>query len=334
MLAINVADASQVAEARRAAIGQADTLGFVEEAKGRVAIVATELATNLLKHGGGGALLVGSFDDETGSGVECVALDRGTGMQDVAASMRDGQSTAGSPGNGLGAVSRGADLMEVYSRPGAGTAILARLGRSGSRERGPLAVPSYGAVAIPLTGEGVNGDAWCHAGWEGGWTAMVADGLGHGPYAAEAARAAVQQFTGAERRAPADVLAAMHGALRHTRGAAVSIARVDLAAGQIEFAGVGNVGGAIFRRDGEVRRMVCNNGTVGHIVKHIRPFTYPTASGLLLILASDGLSSSWRLDAYPGLLDHHPTLVAGVLYRDFSRGRDDVTVLVCRMGTA
>ncbi len=331
MRAVEVEAASQVAEARRASVGQAQALGFSDEAAGRVAIVATELATNLVKHGGGGVLLVGSFADETGAGVECVALDRGAGMQDVAACMRDGHSTAGSPGNGLGAVSRVADLMEVYSRPGAGTAILARLGPANARERQARTVPAYGAVAVAVAGEEVSGDAWCRATRDDGWTAMVVDGLGHGPQAAEAAKAAVRLFSGAERQQPTDLLAAMHAALRPTRGAAVSIARYEPAAEQVVFAGIGNVAGAIFRRGGEVRRMVCNNGTVGHIAKYMRAFTYSTAGAAALVLASDGLTSGWRLDGYPGLLDCHPTLVAGVLYRDFNRGRDDVTVLVCRM---
>ena len=334
MRSIDVGVVSQVAEARRAALVQARALGFLEEAAGRVAIVATELATNLVKHGGGGALLIGSFDDESGSGVECMALDRGVGMQDVAASMRDGHSTAGSPGNGLGAVSRVADLMEVYSRPGAGTAILARLGPGRSRERRGAVVPVYGVVALAVAGEDVSGDAWCRAAWDGGWTAMVVDGLGHGPHAAEAAQAAVRRFAGAEREHPSALLAAMHGALRPTRGAAVSIVQVDLVAEQAVFAGIGNVAGAIFRHNGEVRRMVCNNGTVGHIARYMRAFTYPLTGASVVVLASDGLTSGWRLDGYPGLLDCHPTLVAGVLYRDFNRGRDDVTVLVCRVRAA
>ena len=80
--------------------------------------------------------------------------------------------------------------------------------------------------------------------------------------------------------------------------------------------------------------MVSNNGTVGHVARIIRDFTYPVAAGALLVLSSDGIGTSWRLDAYPGLSQHHPTLIAGVLLRDFSRGRDDATVLVARIGAA
>ena len=44
-------------------------------------------------------------------------------------------------------------------------------------------------------------------------------------------------------------------------------------------------------------------------------------------MASDGLKTQWRLDRYTGLLDRHPSLIAGILYRDYSRGSDDATVV-------
>lgn len=333
MQAIEVAESSQVAEARRAAISQAHGQGFGEQDTGRVAIVATELATNLLKYGGGGALVIGSFDDETGSGMEFLALDRGAGMQDVDAAMRDGYSASGSLGMGLGAVRRASAVLDVYSQPGSGTAILARV-MPGARRAGVLPLPVFGAVALPIGGEDVSGDAWCHGHWPGGWTAMMADGLGHGPSAAEAAHAAVRCFSGSEHTAPADMLAQMHAALRPTRGAAVALAQIDPRAGEVRFAGVGNIAGALCGPDATVRRMVSHNGTAGHIAKHMREFVYPFAEATLLVLASDGLLTNWRLDGYPGLLSHHPSLIAGVLYRDFNRGRDDVSVLVCRLDAA
>jgi anti-sigma regulatory factor (Ser/Thr protein kinase) len=330
MRAIEVKDASQVAEARRAAVGLAQAHGFGEADAGRVAIVATELATNMLKHGGGGALLVGSYDDRTGSGIECLALDKGAGMADVAASMRDGHSTAGSPGTGLGAVSRGSHVCDIYAHPGLGTAILARLEPEHPDPRRPPARPDHGAISIAMPGEDACGDGWCWRRQPEATTLMVADGLGHGPFAAEAAHAASRSFTASAEVAPSAMLTTMHGALRPTRGAAIGIARIDEGAGQIVFAGVGNIAATVVGRGGKVQRMVSNNGTIGHIARHMRDFSYALDVEALVILASDGLGTNWQLDAYPGLFEHHPTLIAGVLYRDFNRGRDDVTVLVAR----
>ena len=329
MRAIAVRDETQVAEARRAAANLAKRMGFGEEDAGRVAIVATELATNVIKHGSGGELLVGAYDDRSGTGIECLALDKGPGMADVQASLRDGHSTAGSAGTGLGAVVRGSHVLDIYSRPGSGTAILARLRQGRPSRSGPSPEPVSGAVNVPKAGEDASGDKWCVRAHATGFKLMVADGLGHGPAAAEAAHAAARVFLAERASAPAEILNRMHLALRPTRGAAVAVADVDTAAGNVAFAGVGNIAGVLVA-DGAARRMVSHNGTVGHVARRVQEFAYPFKGPPLVVLCSDGLGTGWSLDAYPGLAHRHPALVAGVLYRDFNRGRDDVTVLVAR----
>jgi anti-sigma regulatory factor (Ser/Thr protein kinase) len=327
MQALPVHDNSQVAEARRGATALAKRIGFTEEETGRVAIVATELATNLVKHGGGGELLVGLFEDGSGEGVECLALDKGPGMADVDACRRDGYSTTGTAGTGLGAVSRQSHFVDIFSRPGLGTATLARLQR-GRRGAAPAAAgPVFGAVSLPKTGEEACGDGWSARPHPDGMTLMVVDGLGHGPLAAEAAHVAGATFAQHHERAPTEILDRIHAALRATRGAAISIARLDLVRSCVRFAGIGNVAGTLIAGPA-VRKMVSHNGTAGHTVKRIQEFTYDFAGSPLVLLCSDGLGTNWALDRYPGLGTRHPTLVAGMLYRDFTRGRDDVTVLV------
>ena len=118
-------DPTQVGEARRAATTLAN-FEFSAEVAGKVAIVATELGNNLLRHAGGGELLLqtlGSGDDAV---VELLAVDRGPGMHDVSLCMRDGYSTAGTPGTGLGDMRRLADLFDIYSHPGEGTVVWTR----------------------------------------------------------------------------------------------------------------------------------------------------------------------------------------------------------------
>lgn len=330
MRAVEVRDLSQVAEARRTAVALAEANGFSEEDAGRVAIVATELATNMLKHGDGGALLIGSYEDASGAGVECLALDKGVGMADVAMSMRDGHSTAGTAGTGLGAIWRGSHVTDIYSAPGCGTAILARLQRGSPRLGRPKNQPDYGAISLPMRGEEACGDTWCRKEDVDGFVFMVADGLGHGPLAAEAAHAAARSFQHSGPIAPSEMLATMHAALRPTRGAAIGIARFALDQRKIVFAGVGNIAATLIDAQNRVTRMISNNGTVGHIARHMRDFSYPIGGTTLVVLASDGLATSWDLGAYPGLWLRHPTLIAGVLWRDFNRGRDDVTVFVGR----
>jgi hypothetical protein len=132
--------------------------------------------------------------------------------------------------------------------------------------------------------------------------------------------------------APAARLQCIHAALRNTRGAAVAVAEVDPRRDTVRFCGVGNVSGAAVSDQG-TRTMVSQNGTVGHEMRKVSEFSYPWPAHALLVLHSDGLSTHWSLDGYPGLSRRHPSLIAGVLYRDFKRGRDDVTVVVARGGT-
>jgi anti-sigma regulatory factor (Ser/Thr protein kinase) len=318
-------DQSHIAEARRGAVDAATTFGFDETQAGRVAIVATELATNVLRHGGRGEMLIGNYDDESGAGIELIALDQGRGIADLQAALRDGFSSAGSSGHGLGAIRRQSQTMEIASWPDMGTAVLARIDQHG---RPAHSMPKTGSVSIPMPGETVCGDSCAVAETEFGRTLLVADGLGHGPDAAMAASEAVRLFRRHQARPVPEILEYLHNGLRATRGAAVSVARADVGAGKVIYSGIGNIAAAIIAGS-EVRRMVSLNGTAGHNARKIQAFDYPLRDGLI-IMVSDGLSSSWSVARYPGVGTMHPTLIAALLYRDFSRRRDDATVLVSR----
>lgn len=325
-----VTEASQVSEARRRAVGNALAMGFDEIAAGRVAIVVTELATNIVKYGVPGEILVGTYEDATGTGVEVLALDKGPGLSDLGSALRDGHSTGGSAGAGLGAVRRLSDAFDIVSRPGSGIAVLARLscGRSG-KDRPSEVLPTYGAVSVPLKGEIANGDAYAVRERGDGWTVMVADGLGHGPEAAKASEEAVRLFRRHQDDAPSTILSAVHAGLRHTRGGAVSVARYAREAERLTFAGIGNVAGAVVG-NGETKRTVSLAGTAGHAARRIQEFEHPMRADGLFLLCSDGIVSGFSIDGYPGLAGAHPSLVAGVVFRDYARARDDATVLVVR----
>lgn len=330
MISVTVTEASQVADVRRRAATIARGLGFDETAGGRVAIVATELATNLVKYGTSGEMLLATFEDETGTGIELLALDKGPGFANLDEAMQDGHSTGGTLGTGLGAVRRLSQAFDVASWPGLGATILSRIeARPHPAPSGPAPLPRFGGVAVPMRGEQECGDAFSARQRNGGWTVVVADGLGHGLHAAEASSEAVRLFLAGERNEPGEILAAIHAGLRHTRGGAVSVARYDPDRGVLIFAGVGNVAGAVVA-GGEVKRTVSLAGTAGHVARKIQEFEYPFPPDALLVMHSDGIATSWSLDRYPGLTGAHPSLIATILYRDFARGRDDATVLVAR----
>lgn len=325
---MHVEDPSQIAQARRVVTQAAATAGLSAELQGRVALVVTEMASNLLKHAVRGIITCGPFADSTGRGLDVVALDKGKGIADIARAMTDGFSTTGTPGSGLGAIRRQASQFEIYSRPQVGTAVLARFVADPAPVPGAVKAVVAGIVSA-YPGETVSGDAWAGGPSPVGPTLMLADGSGHGAQAAAAADLAVRAYCAAARESCVHLIEMMHRALAPTRGAAVAVVRFDREAGVVRFVGLGNVTGAVVV-NGRVQRMVSHNGIAGHVAPRIREFVYPAAGAPLVLLHSDGLSAKWDFAAYPGLTAAHPAIIAGILCRDFYRNRDDASIVVMR----
>ena len=320
--------ASDIAAARRAGQKLADELGFDDVQAGRLAIVITEAGTNILKHAGEGTLYV--MRAQSGAdmaGIDVLAIDDGPGIADLAISIQDGISTAGTAGTGLGALRRQSDEFDVWSMRDRGAAFFMRLWR-GSPPPEPCGI-EIGALCVPMGGEDACGDGWAASCGRHGATLLGVDGLGHGPEAAKAAHAAIHALERRPSAAPAEVLQAAHEALRITRGAALSVARIEYDGGAVRFAGIGNVNGVV--HDGATRRaLVSHNGIVGANMRKVQEFTADCPPGAIVILHSDGVQTQWDLSDYPGLYARAPALVAGILMRDFIRRRDDAMVLVGR----
>lgn len=321
---IAIEEGSQTAEARRVARKVAGDLGFDETRAGKVAIAVTEACTNILKHAQRGEILITATET---CGLELLALDRGPGMANIEQCRRDGYSTGGSAGEGLGAIHRLSDSSDFYSVHGQGTAILARW--SGRATEKPEAL-RIGAVNVPKYGQEVCGDAWGAAQSHEISTLLLADGLGHGYEAGAASLEAVRTLQRHADLAPLALIENCHNALRSTRGAAVAIARIDRAHGKLVFSGLGNVAGQIYSGSAPGAHLVSVHGTAGHQAPRPREFSYPWPNDGLLLMHSDGLTSATGLESQPRLALHDPSLIAGVLYRDFNRGQDDATVVVAK----
>lgn len=327
-ISISVIESSQTGEARRAATLLADRLGFDKTERAQVGIVVTELATNLVRHAKAGEIVLRSVPPMFGGGMEVLALDRGPGIPNLTDALRDGFSTGSTPGTGLGAVSRLSARFEATTSSQFGTGVLAQLRGGTADVSAPASGMEFGLVCLPMRGEQACGDSVWVEQLDGGRTViLVADGLGHGLQAADASRKAVRLFRENVTLEGTRLLDILHAGLRSTRGAAVAIADVRQGEGEVRFTGVGNVSGTLIV-GATSRSMVSQNGTVGAEMRRVQEFKYPFTDDTLLVMYSDGLASRWQLSQYPGLRFKHPSLVAGVLYRDHRRARDDVTVLV------
>lgn len=328
---LDVDESSQIGEARRRASALGQAQGLDTDAVGRLALVVTEAATNIVNHGRGGMIVLRPLRHCQGAAIEVLALDKGPGIPNVERAMADGFSSAGTAGQGLGAIRRLSEVFAIHSQRGMGTALLARVGdrqHRSSRERRIASLDDrLGAVCVPMRGETECGDHWEVAAWRDHLTFMLVDGLGHGPDAALAAACATRAF-GANATASHDMLlAALDREMRTTRGAAVSVVTVGPGTHAVTFTGVGNVDARIVG-DGPTQHLVPQNGIVGHGMPALRSSfaTWPARGHLAM--HSDGIVARWRMEAYVGFERVHPGLLAGMIYRDFARERDDVTVVV------
>lgn len=322
-----IEEASQVGNARRGAAELAASLGFDDTQAGKVGIAINECGTNILKHAGRGRLLLNALETNGNRGIEILALDKGPGIANLQSSLRDGYSTTGTMGGGLGALSRIADGFQVFTQPGRGAALRVEIWNRPWQSR--ASAIEYGGVCLAKPGEPVAGDAWGVELNHDLGTVLVADGLGHGLEASTAARAAMDVLTRHSDEAPHTLIEECHSALARTRGAAVAAAKLSSSGERGSYAAVGNIVGRV-EGTGGPRNLLSYNGIVGHTMRKLQEVTFSWPRGALLVMHSDGLGTHWQLGAYPGLAARHPSLIAAVLYRDYDRGNDDVSVVVLR----
>ena len=323
---------SSAGAARRAAEQLAQDIGLPRARVAEVGLAVTELATNVHLHGGGGALLLRSVRAGGSAAVEVVAVDSGPGIADVGIARRDGHSTAGTLGIGLGMATRLADRLDIASRPGRGTVLVARF-EADRQARPTLAAeatgPQAAGISRPASGEQVCGDAYAvrHDGPR--ISLMVCDGAGHGSLAAAAAHLAVQAFTDpAQPVSPPEVaLRRIHRTLAGSCGGAVAIAELDLAAHRLRFVGIGNIAGAVVSAH-EKHSLVSVDGIVGYREPPMRPFEQLLPAGAVVILHSDGVSRRWNFDEIDHLVSGTPLVIAATVLRDAGIRHGDACVLV------
>ncbi|AEW97608.1 MULTISPECIES: SpoIIE family protein phosphatase [Streptomycetaceae] len=340
---IPVQDSTRTRDVRVAAEDACGHAGLDAHATAATALVATELATNLVKHANGGRIVINLTApcDTLAEAAPCVqitSLDHGPGIGDVPTALRDGYTTAASSlGAGLGTCRRIATDFDLHSRTGAGTVAVART--SPARPPGTTSRPvrsrpgtRAGGITTALAYAEHSGDAfaWVRSGPT--VTLMLTDGLGHGAKAAEASAAAVRELRGNAGLPPADILRHLHTALRGTRGAAVGVAQLDEDTNRLSFAGVGNIGARLRTGDGW-RPLISHPGIVGaHFPATVPVQRSPWRTESLLVLHSDGLPGRWVPPDDPGLVSHDPAVTAAVVLRDAGSAarplRDDTTVAV------
>lgn len=364
-----VDDATGVADARRQAAKMAEWVGLPDRLHGEVTLVVSEAASNILKYAQRGEILLRrTVHSGAATSLEMIALDKGPGIRNIAEAMRDGHSTGGSLGAGLGTMQRRASFFDIYSVPDQGTAVLAQFSAargetwqssasesSVARTAVPVsltaapspqsltapstpsalaaqALPGFlvGVRSTPRAGQDMCGDAWAVMQRDDALWVAVLDGLGHGPLAHQASNQGVDYLRVSNTYETPEALAEqLHKNLRGTRGSVVGLAKISRDRSVLDFTGIGNIVAGVFRPEG-VTRLLSTDGTVGYMMHRVRPTRSDWQAGSVYIASTDGLSTRWNLSGHPDLLQHHPSLIAAVLHRDFARDNDDATVVVVK----
>lgn len=330
--AIEVRHESGVGEARRCARSLALALSFSPNVAEEVALVATELATNLIKHAAGGTLSLTPLEIGGRVGMEIGAADSGPGIDDVERVLTDRYSTTDSRGTGLGAVNRLMDELEIASNPGAGTRIVCRRWRRDHRASSRPCPLATGVATRPLQIGQANGDAFVVKHWAENLLVGVIDGLGHGPVANRAARAA-QTYVEDHFDLPLDQIFRGAGrACRATRGVVMALARFDWGRGRLAFASVGNVEVRVSPSTRPFKFSV-RRGVVGLNAPSAVVTEHPWPPGHVLVLHSDGLTTHWGWNDLPDLMEGAAPDLARELLRKLAKETDDATVIVVKEAT-
>ncbi len=318
---IAILDDASMSEVREALRACAATIALPAVASERMVAAASELARNQLAHAVDGVIGLRVVERDGVAGIELIAADHGAGIADPAGALQGTPRSEGSLGVGLSAAARQTDEMDLDIRRGAGMCVRIRT------FAGPVRRSEIGIFAQPHPDETVIGDHAVAIRDATGLVLAVADGLGHGPAAREAADRAIDQVSRG-RRSIAETFAAAHAAMAGTRGAVMAIAHVDAG---VEHAGIGNISTWVIGVDGVARPLGSTSGTLGSAFpKRLRVESVALGAGELLVMSSDGLASRVDLASEPSLVRQHPIVIAQRLLSKFGRGTDDALIAVVR----
>lgn len=326
---ISVRYPSDVALAERQADAVLQAAGFEKPDISEMDIVIRELATNLVKHAGGGIIRVNSRQIEGRTGVQIESRDTGPGIRDIERAIADGKSSSRSLGAGLGAVNRLMDRIDISSEPGKGTVIICW---RWLRKTEPISAPcplSVGVATRAYPGQSVNGDSFVVKHWVKSVLISVIDGLGHGQFAHYAAEKA-RQYVETHYDQPLDDI--FRGAGRNclaTRGVVMALARFDWAEDKMTFASIGNIETRVIGGEKPFDLLV-RRGIVGLNAPRAAVTEHGWDMSYTMVMHSDGLHSHWEAADLNGIAQEPATVVSARMLSKLARDNDDATVIVVK----
>jgi anti-sigma regulatory factor (Ser/Thr protein kinase)/serine/threonine protein phosphatase PrpC len=328
-VAVEVVQLVQAKRAATVAREYAEALGFSSADCDEIALVVTELGSNLVRHALGGTIKLSSIEASGQLGIRVESEDSGPGIADVERALTDGFSTGGSLGFGLGTVNRLMDDLDIYSRSPSGVHLVSQRWLRPQRRESRLEDLLFGAATRSCRHLAENGDAFIIMQWERCALAGVIDGLGHGPFAQRASQTA-RRYVEQHFDQPLDSLfRGVQRACRATRGVVMALARFDLEKKILTVASVGNVEVRLFGSP-EHFSLTVRRGVIGLNAPNPVLLEHPWTPTCVLVIHSDGLRTHWNWNEFPELALATPDAIAQRLLHVLGKVEDDATVLVAK----
>lgn len=331
-LVFNVEDRSYFAILKKAIHAMAVSMEFSEERTGKLDIIVAEMVTNLVRHAGGGQLIAKKYNDQqTGPGIELLAIDNGPGIPDLKKMRRDGETTGNTLGQGLGAIHRLSDKCEIYTLKDWGTIVLSRVYQKEETAHFRKLHPKIRGLAIPKPGEELCGDGFYYKVTKDKIKMFLGDGLGHGKEAFIAVNEAIKVFSRSYEERPADILRDIHRNVRKTRGLVACIGIFHFQEKLWRLCGIGNILARISSHLSH-KNYVPHNGIIGYnIPTTLKDQEIPYEPGQHIIMCSDGIKTRWELSKFPGILNYDLSVLTAAIYKDQTRNTDDASVLAAKI---
>jgi anti-sigma regulatory factor (Ser/Thr protein kinase) len=330
-LALKADDRSYFAILKKQIHTLAAGAGFSEARVGELDIVVAELVSNLVKHAGGGQVLVKLVEEDDIQGIEIISIDSGPGMADVSRMVADGVSTKNTLGQGLGAMKRLSDVFQVYSQKEWGTVILVRLFNEELPRFKKAAKEEVRSVVISKPGETACGDGFYYTATTDHVKIFLGDGLGHGPEAAKAVTEAGNAFMACSEVDPVDIIRYINNEVKKTRGLVGTVAVFDVNTKRWRICGVGNISTKIYS-PANSKNLLSYNGIIGlNVPRTLNAQEVEYEKGQHMMMCSDGIKTKWDTTRYAAIQRYDASILAASLLKDFARYTDDMSVAVCKI---
>jgi anti-sigma regulatory factor (Ser/Thr protein kinase) len=328
---LNAADRSYFAILKKSVHALAVEANFSARRIGEIDIIVAEIVSNLARHAGGGEVFVKLVEEKGLQGIEIIAIDSGPGITDLRAMMQDGASTKNSLGQGLGAIRRLSHQFQVYTQKGWGTILLCRIFTKElppEKKFDPIEIRSF---VVPKPGEEECGDGFYYKQTKEHIKLFLGDGLGHGKDAAIAVQRAIEAFKLCPEESAVEILRYINQHVKRTRGLVATVAVFHIREKNWKICGVGNISTRFFGPT-LIKNHNPYNGIVGlNMPNSMNDQEIAYEKGQCVILCSDGLKSKWDILKFPGILRNDLSLLNAVLFKEYARNTDDMSIASCKL---